>query len=78
MRIASYYVVLNEVDVTHAMVEESVNGHDTYRKALDGTQSILKFNKRHPNEMSGRLKYTHTEILQYLEMNSISWAATKP
>lgn len=75
---SSYYVVLNDLDITFDMVEESVNGHETYRRTLDGTQSILKFNKKHPNTMSGRIKYTHIEILQFLTTNSVTWENTQP
>lgn len=72
------YTVINDVDIIEEMIEESLNAHDTYRKSLDGTESILKFNEIHPNTMQGYVKLTCSQMKEYLITNSASWANPEP
>ena len=60
------YVVIPEKDVTDTIITDSLNKEDTYRKSLDGTQAVIKFNHPHPNCCKGAIKYTHSEILVIL------------
>jgi len=65
------YVIINEIDITDVMVNESLNTAHSYRKSLDGTKAVLKFATEHPTSMVGRLKYTHEEIL--VELADPEW-----
>lgn len=67
------YVVIPTVDITDDMVDESQNGPYSIRSSLDGTQSILKFATLFPKSVKGYVKYTHAEILQFLEDNKAAW-----
>ena len=67
------FIVMPEKDVTEMMIMCSLNKDDTYRKSLDGTLAVLKFDHAHPDCAAGLVKYTHTEILQYLVDNAIDW-----
>ena len=67
------YVIILEKDVTDMVIICSLNSEGTYRKSLDGTQALFKFDHPHPNCCAGDIKYTHSEILDYLETNSIDW-----
>ena len=60
------YVVIPEKDVTDTIITDSLNKEDTYRKSLDGTQAVIKFNHLHPNCCKGIIKYTYDEILVIL------------
>lgn len=78
MAFAQTYVTLDEDAVIDDMIEESLGTETSYRTSIDGTKAILKFNVKHPNTMSGKTKYTHTEFLQYLSDNSVTWEAAGP
>ena len=70
------YVVIETKNVTQSMIDESLNSsdpEDTFRKSLDCTCSILKFHEKHPNTMSGYIKYNHSEILKFIADNSDEW-----
>ena len=67
------YIVIDVDLITNDMVNESICSESTYRKSLDGTKAILKFNVKHPNSMVGVVKYTHEEILIFLSENSVDW-----
>jgi hypothetical protein len=67
------YIVINENDITESILKESTNTADMYRLCLDRTLAVLKFAERHPDCCVGLKKYTHDEILAYLETNSADW-----
>jgi len=69
----STYVVIDLNMVTALMIEEGIGEEDTVRQSLDGSKAILKFSTKYPNTMSGFKKYTHTEILQFLQDNTLTW-----
>lgn len=73
MSISSIYVVINMDLITDDMINESLNTESSFRKSLDGTQAILKFNTLHPSSMSGFIKYDHAKMLQFLTNNIIEW-----
>ena len=66
------YVIVNERDITHAMIEESLNSEGLYRKSLDGSKRVLKFTAHHPDSMAGYIKYCLEEIL--VIMNTADWS----
>ena len=72
---AKCYVVINIVDITSHMINESRNSETSFRKNLDGTKAILKFKNKYPNSMYTYKKRTHKEILTYLKNNAIEWEA---
>lgn len=57
------YVIMEERNVTEMVIMCSLNKENTYRKSLDGTQALFKFEEKHPDCCRGDIKYTHTEIL---------------
>ena len=61
------YVIINEIDITDVMIQDSLNTEHSYRKSLDGTKAVLKFATGHPNCMEGYQKYTCAEIIVELE-----------
>lgn len=67
------YVIMEERNVTEIVIMRSLNKEDTYRRSLDGTQSLFKFKDRHPNCCKGDVKYTHAEILVILE--DLKWTS---
>jgi len=67
------FIIIPENDVTEMMIMCSLNNENTYRKSLDGTLAILKFDHAHPDCAAGLVKYTHEEILLYLEDNEGVW-----
>ncbi len=70
------YVVIETKNVTQSMIDESLNSsepHDTFRKSIDLTKSILKFHDHHPNTMGGYTKYNHHDILDFIADNSDEW-----
>jgi hypothetical protein len=67
------YIVIPVDDITEAMIQESCHTAYTFRKSLDGSQAILKFCMSYPNTMAGYHKYSHSEILAYLELNKGDW-----
>lgn len=73
MAIESTYVVIDYDLIIDDMVNESIGNETSYKKSLDETKAILKFNKKHPNSMKGYKKYTHSEILQFLIDNDADW-----
>lgn len=70
------YVVIAVNDITDDMIAEAVNTPTSFRKALDRTTAILKYNTRFPNSMNSQTKYTHAGILAYLVTNTVSWNTT--
>lgn len=72
------YVVIDTELAVDDMIHESIGNETSFRKSIDGTKAILKFNVRFPNTMAGKTKYTHAEILQFLSDNSVSWEAAGP
>ena len=67
------YVVINTVDITNAMIAESVGDHSSIVYCLAKAQAILEFNVAFPNTMGGRTKYTYAQIVQYLIDNKVAW-----
>lgn len=72
------YVVIDTNLVTNDMITESIGNETSFRKSLDETKSILKFNYMYPNTMVAYTKYTNAEIIQYLVTNKADWEATGP
>lgn len=70
---ASTYVVIDVVLIINDMIIESVNEETTFRKSLDGTEAILKFNVKYPNTMVGYTKLDWAEMVQYLIDNTALW-----
>lgn len=68
------YVPINTVDIVDAMIVESVNTETSYKKSIDKTESILKFNIKNPNLMAGKTKYDHAGITQYIVDNPAKYA----
>lgn len=68
-----YYVVIPTDEITQEMVTESINKENTIRMCNDCSFSILKFDTMFPNTMSGRIKKTHAQILDFLKVNSFEW-----
>lgn len=69
------YVVIDTDLIINDMINESIGNESSYRKSLDRSKSILKFNLKHPNTMAGYTKYTGLEILQFLSDNTLDWDA---
>jgi len=55
------------------MINESIGDEDSFRKCVDGSKGILKFNTKYPNTMSGFTKYNNVEIIQFLKDNALAW-----
>lgn len=73
MAIETTYIVIDVDLITNDMINESIGNETSFRKSLDDTKAILKFNVRHPNSMAGYVKYTHTEILTFLTDSILEW-----
>lgn len=71
------YVVIDVDSIIQDMIEESIGNENSFRKSLDGTKAILKFNTKYPNTMKGYRKYNHKEILQFLTNNVSDWEILK-
>lgn len=67
------YIVINTNEIVNDMINESVNTAMSFRKSLDGTKGILKFETAFPASMVGHLKRNHSQIVQYLIDNSTDW-----
>ena len=72
------YAIINIDTLTQNMLEESVNSDKEYRLSLDKNLVILKFKIKHPNSLSGIKKYSHVEILIFLNQNIIQWNRDLP
>ena len=67
------YVIINTIDITQDMIDESIHHDSTFRVSLDGSEAILKFESEYPNTMAGRTKLTLDEIKAYLVTNTADW-----
>lgn len=63
-----WYTILNTVDITQNIMDESANCNHS-RKSVDGTKTIIKFDNPFPNTMAGHIKYTHEEVLVIIGNN---------
>ena len=61
------YVIINVIDITDRMIHDSLNTAASFRKSLDNTKGILKFDTPYPDIMAGYIKHTEAEILILLE-----------
>ena len=68
------YIVINTIDITDEMIHDSLNTADSFRRSLDGTKGILKFDTPFPGIMEGYIKHTAEEILEILD--DAAWRET--
>lgn len=66
------YTIVNEENITHTMIGESLNSEGSYRKSLDGSKGVLKFTNHHPDSMAGYIKHSLEDIL--VIMNGPDWS----
>lgn len=71
------YVIIPTDDITEDMIAESCHNNYAFRTNSDGSDAILKFCAAYPNTVAGYPKYSHNEILQYLEDNKIAWGISE-
>jgi hypothetical protein len=67
------YIVVPIEDITDAMIEDSLEGADSFRKSLDGTLGLLKFSSKYPNCCAGFTKCDHAAIVTLLD--DAAWTA---
>ena len=56
------YIVINLSDVTDAMIDNALESRDSLRLSLDGSKTILKWDKETPSCFDGITTYSFTEI----------------
>tara|TARA_S200002703_G_scaffold72891_1_gene62998 strand:+ start:107 stop:334 length:228 start_codon:yes stop_codon:yes gene_type:complete len=72
------YVILNYSElssVDFSLIEESSS---TIRRSLDGTKFIVKYSGKDPSFVSGKTKYTHSEISAILNDYDLGWIEQDP
>ena len=66
-----YYCIVNKINLTRGMIEESLNKESTIRFNNEGSRALLIFNTAYPDSMLGYKKFTHKEIK--VEINTAEW-----
>lgn len=56
------YIVINLSDVTDEMIDNALESRDSLRLSLDGSKTILKWDKETPSCFDGITTYSFTEI----------------
>jgi len=67
------YILIDKVDITQTILSLSSQTASSIKYSQCCTKAILKFSSPYLDELKGIQKYTHEQILQYIEDNEMMW-----
>ncbi len=69
------YVIIDVVDITDHILEQSLNTADSFRTSINGKKAVLKFDSNYPDHLGGYTKYTSDELVVLL--SGVGWTETE-